>query len=98
LSSKTEPIDLFAGKESIVNIYWETESIAEGDYNLSLTIKYGLGESHHIVKLVVNEDSIITSLTPERIIAGKDMIIFLILVIVILVITFGLIYFKKRKR
>ena len=98
LSSKTEPIDLFVGEENIINLYWGTANVAEGDYNLSLTIKHMLGESTHIVKLVVNEDSIITSLTPERIIAGKDMIIFLILVIVILVITFGLIYFKKRKR
>tara|TARA_B100000315_G_C14250960_1_gene439732 strand:- start:99 stop:623 length:525 start_codon:yes stop_codon:yes gene_type:complete len=99
LSSKTEPIDLFVGKEDIVNLFWETEDIEEGGYDLNLTIKYDLGESNHIVKLMVNENSIITSLTPERIIAGKDIIKYLIIAIVVLIITSWLIYFRKfRKR
>jgi len=99
LSSKTEPIDLFVGEENIINLYWGTANVAEGDYNLSLTIKHMLGESTHIVKLVVNEDSIITSLTPERIVSGRDIIIYLTVAIVILIVVNVLWYIKKfRKR
>ena len=99
LSSKTEPIDLFVGEENIINLYWGTANVAEGDYNLSLTIKHMLGESTHIVKLVVNEDSIITSLTPERIVSGRDIIIYLTVAIVILIVVNVLGYIKKfRKR
>lgn len=99
LSSRIEPIDLLAGKEGIVNLYWETKNIAEGDYDLNLTIKYELGESKHNVKIMVNEDSITTSLTPERIVSGRDIIIYLTVAIVILIVVNVLWYIKKfRKR
>ena len=96
LSSRTEPIDLFVGREDIVKFYWETEGISEGDYNLSLTIKHELGESRHAVKLVVNEDSIIIGLSPERV--ARDMIIYLIAAIIILIVVNVLKYFKKPKK
>ena len=99
LSSRIEPIDLLAGKDGIINLYWETENIDQGEYNLNLTIKYDLGKSNHMVKLIVNEDSIITSLTPEKVVVvGKDMILFLTIVVVILVIISLLLYFKKFKK
>jgi len=99
LSSRIEPIDLLAGKEGIVNLYWETAEIAEGDYDLNLTIKHDLGESKHNVKIMVNEDSITTSLTPERIVSGRDIIIYLTVAIVILIVVNVLGYIKKfRKR
>ena len=99
LSSRIEPIDLLAGKEGIVNLYWETKNIAEGDYDLNLTIKYELGESEHNIKIMVNEDSITTSLTPERIVSGRDIIIYLTVAIVILIVVNVLWYIKKfRKR
>ena len=98
LSSRIEPIDLLAGKDGIINLYWETENIDQGEYNLNLTIKYDLGESNHMVKLIVNEDSIITSLTLEKVVVGKDRILFLTIVVVILVIISLLLYFKKFKK
>jgi len=98
LSSRIEPIDLLAGKDGIINLYWETENIDQGEYNLNLTIKYDLGKSNHMVKLIVNEDSIITSLTLEKVVVGKDRILFLTIVVVILVIISLLLYFKKFKK
>ena len=98
LSSRTDSIDLFVGKEDIVKFYWETESISEGDYNLSLTIKHELGESKHTVKLRVNEDSIITGLIPEKVVAGNNIIIYSIMVIIILIVVHVLKYLKKPKK
>lgn len=98
LSSRTDSINLFVGKEDIVKFYWETESISEGDYNLSLTIKHELGESKHTVKLRVNEDSIITGLIPEKVVAGNNIIIYSIMVIIILIVVHVLKYLKKPKK
>tara|TARA_Y100000310_G_scaffold241784_1_gene245868 strand:+ start:30057 stop:31226 length:1170 start_codon:yes stop_codon:yes gene_type:complete len=98
LSYKTDSIDLVPQREDAVYLYGDTANIIEGDYNLNLTIRYPQGESKYVVGLNVNKDSIITRLTPKRIVSEKPLIKYLTVAIVILMIIAALLRFKKFKK
>lgn len=94
---KTDSVDLLPEKEGIVNVYWDTTDMPEGEYNLNFLIKYPQGKSEHNVKLNVNKDSITTILSPERLIDKKN-IILAIAILILVIINIALVYLKRFRK
>ena len=88
LSSKTNQLVLLPEGEQPVNLFWDTEEADIGEYGLNLTVVSKLGENRHSIKLMVNKDSISTSLAPRRIAIKKYIIILIVAIIVLSIAAF----------
>ncbi len=102
MQSATDQISLLPKKETLTYLFWDTKEIQAGEYGLNLTIISEFGKNEHFVKLTVDKDSLMTSLTPEEIKTKSWLSVLLVLAIIIIILILSniawLIYFKKFKK
>ncbi len=103
---KSDLIEIKAGEDALLNVYWDTKNIRIGKYNAKVTLYYSDKKTENNLEIIVEENSIKTNLLTGGAVVDDDKktkikpMTFIAVVFVLMVIINIILFvrYKKRKK